>query len=160
MNDTNNENKALNNYFDYLWRRLASDAKEQNIDVSITLDDIKELYKTQNYRCSLTGKEMTYNIPGKRYGNKHRSNISVDRIDPSRGLKPGNITIVRAYVNCYHNEELPPGELINISIKTIIHNLHLYTAEQRSKLLLACLKADCEDNPLSDMLKADYKDNE
>jgi hypothetical protein len=96
-------------------------AKELNIE--ITCDDIKELYKKQNGLCALTGRLMTtdtYMVKG----NQHiinKMNISIDRINSDLGYTKDNIQLVAAIVNRMKTD-LPDSEFIKICSIITEHN--------------------------------------
>jgi hypothetical protein len=73
---------------------------------SISLDDVMSVYNKQEGLCALSGVEMTYN----QFGGKCPSNISIDRIDSSKGYRADNIQLVCSLVNTmkmqYTKEEL------------------------------------------------------
>jgi hypothetical protein len=64
------------------------------------------VYREQGGLCALSGVQMTYN----QFGGKCPSNISIDRIDSTKGYELGNIQLVCALVNTmkmqYTKEEL------------------------------------------------------
>lgn len=72
----------------------------------ITIADMVSLYEKQRGLCAISGVEMTYN----QNGGKCPSNISIDRIDSSRGYDLDNVQLVCALVNTmkmqYSKEEL------------------------------------------------------
>lgn len=61
----------------------------------LTLNDLVDLYDTQNGLCAITGLEMT-SLNGS--GNV-QTNVSIDRIDSSRGYDIYNIQLVQCRVN-------------------------------------------------------------
>ncbi|QKF94337.1 hypothetical protein QKU48_gp0879 [Fadolivirus algeromassiliense] len=85
-----------------LFKDLKSNAKKRDIQVNITLDDIKQLYIKQNGKCAITGKQMTYQAVERGNNNQHilnKWNISVDRTNSSKGYTLDNIRLVCAIVN-------------------------------------------------------------
>jgi hypothetical protein len=63
--------------------------KECNLDIGYLLD----LYEKQNGLCNLSGVKMTYE-----YGKK-ATNISIDRINNSKGYLKGNVQLVCYFAN-------------------------------------------------------------
>jgi hypothetical protein len=77
----------------FLWINLCRGAKDRNFVVSLTIDDIWNLYIKQNKKCELTGWDIEFS-------RKRRLNTaSVDRIDSSKGYTKDNIQIVHKRVN-------------------------------------------------------------
>lgn len=74
------------------WRWLSARdrSKRQNIDFSISIDDIKDLWAKQNGICALSGINMTYELQNGRTP----TNVSIDKIDRTKGYVPGNIQLV------------------------------------------------------------------
>lgn len=65
-------------------------AKSKNIYFDITKEDLLNLWDKQNGKCALTGLDMTYD----RYKGRIYTNVSVDRIDSSKGYTKDNIQLV------------------------------------------------------------------
>lgn len=55
---------------------------------------LKELYKSQNGKCAVTGLPMELDI-----GNKNENKCSLDRINSNRGYFPGNVHLTVWWVN-------------------------------------------------------------
>ena len=89
----------INKLFLSLKHNTASRSKKLSIE--ITENDIKELYEKQKGLCALTGIKMTHlayqNDISNRKINNH--NISVDRINSSKGYTKDNVQLVCAAVN-------------------------------------------------------------
>lgn len=92
--------------FDGYTNKLYLDAKQNNkkrakdLDFTITEKDIRELYKKQDGKCNLSGKKMTH--IGYQDSNKQKINnwnISVDRIDSTKGYMKDNVQLVCAIIN-------------------------------------------------------------
>lgn len=90
--------------------------------LAITVDDLIALWHAQQGRCAVTGRPMTH-IQGR---GRLPTNVSVDRIDPTKGYSPDNIQLVCVAVNLMkasltmaelkdwcravlHGDDLPPS---------------------------------------------------
>jgi len=114
---------TFNGFIKNLFKDLKYNAKNRNIPVEITLEDIKELYEQQNHKCALTDKIMTYEAM-ERINNQHiinKWNISIDRIDSKKGYTKDNIQLICAIVNRY-KMHLSQEELMTITKKLVEHN--------------------------------------
>lgn len=74
------------------WRILSAKdrAKKLNIEFNLTLDYIKDLWNKQNGRCALSNIEMTFLLKEGRVP----TNVSIDRIDRTKGYIEGNVQLV------------------------------------------------------------------
>lgn len=73
---------------------------QKNRRKNLSIDYVMGIYESQEGKCALSGELMTYvrgqgNVP---------TNISIDRIDSSRGYVEGNIQLVCRAVNMIKNE--------------------------------------------------------
>lgn len=74
--------------------------RAKNLELSITSDDIKELYYQQEGKCKLSGIKMTHiGYQGNDAHKLNKWNISVDRIDSSKGYTKDNIQLLCGIVN-------------------------------------------------------------
>jgi hypothetical protein len=78
--------------------------RAKDLAINITIDNIKDQFTKQKGLCALTGKTLTYSYmkENAHQGNcqlKYRWNISVDRIDSSKGYDKDNIQLVGAIIN-------------------------------------------------------------
>ncbi len=85
-----------------------NNAKSRNLEFSITIQDIEEVYEKQNFKCALSGIDVVFNTtqtngPGEKYKNGRlkpfKGNASIDRRDNTKGYVKNNIQIVDKYVN-------------------------------------------------------------
>jgi hypothetical protein len=77
------------------FNKLKSDAKKRNLEFSISIEEIWELFIEQKRKCALSGVELTFGT-----GKFDRSaNASLDRIDSSKGYIKGNIHWVDKRIN-------------------------------------------------------------
>lgn len=75
---------------------LKSGAKRRNLNFNIKKEDILELYSKQKYSCKLTGVYIHRNYKTEF---KEANNLSVDRIDSSKGYQLDNIQLIDKRVN-------------------------------------------------------------
>ena len=67
---------------------------------ALDLDYLVAIHESQQGRCALTGFEMSHEIGNGRAW----ANISIDRIDPTKGYERGNVRLVCAAVNLMRND--------------------------------------------------------
>lgn len=70
-------------------------AKTRNLEFSITIEEIWELFLEQNRKCALTGLNISFS-------SKHKlkdGTASLDRIDSSKGYIKGNVQWVHKTIN-------------------------------------------------------------
>lgn len=89
------QTENLGYYLRNILNGIKTRGRKNNIEVSITLEDLLEQYKNQNGFCNLTNIKLTSFI------NKGKipTNISVDRIDPKLNYTKDNIQLVCSRVN-------------------------------------------------------------
>lgn len=73
----------------------SSSIKRRNLQFDLDYKFLYELYKKQEGKCAISGLPMTYNVGHGR--NYH--NISIDRIDSTKGYTKDNVQLVCAQVN-------------------------------------------------------------
>ena len=96
--------------------------RAKKLEFDITKDDIKTLYHAQNGLCALTGKPLThYAYRSDNSQTKNYWNISVDRIDPSKGYVRDNIQIVGVIVNIMKTD-LSDEEFLLLVRDIVMHN--------------------------------------
>lgn len=98
--------------------RVKNSKKVNILDSDLTKDDLVNLFKKQEGNCAISGIKMTY-VTGKRTG-MIPDNISVDRIDSSKGYTRDNIQLVCSIVNIMKSN-LPLNKLVYYC-KQIIQN--------------------------------------
>ena len=76
-----------------LFRSAKHRAKIRKIDFTISYEDLLECWKKQDGKCYYTNVPLTFNIP---WG---RSEVSIDRVDPSAGYVAGNIVLSSFIMN-------------------------------------------------------------
>jgi hypothetical protein len=77
----------------YIWINLIRGAKDRNLEVTIDIQDIWNLFLKQNKKCALTNWDVVFDQ------RKTLTTASVDRIDSSKGYTLDNIQIVHKKVN-------------------------------------------------------------
>jgi hypothetical protein len=113
---------TFDGFIKMLYNDLKQNAKNRNIKVEITIDDIKRLYEKQTGLCALSMFRMTYNKqPNDSLTHiNNKLNISVDRIDSSKNYIINNIQLVCAIVNII-KYNLNTDEFIDICKKISKH---------------------------------------
>ena len=94
----------MKNYIKLMLKNAKYNAKRKTKDISvkITVQDIINLYDKQNGLCALTGIEMKHEIKitiDKKQHIVNRFNMSIDRIDPSKGYVIDNIQLICSIIN-------------------------------------------------------------
>lgn len=75
-------------------------SKEKNIYNDLTVDYLLYLWERQKGRCALTGIPMTYKF----YEGRVNTNVSVDRIDSTKGYSKDNVQLVCMAANQMKND--------------------------------------------------------
>ena len=75
-------------------------SREKNIYNDLTLDYIMYLWEKQSGKCALTGMQMTYKF----YEGRVNSNVSIDRIDSTKGYSKDNVQLVCMAANQMKND--------------------------------------------------------
>lgn len=95
-------NKNYTNNFDSFVRKIYLHARNRSqkrkLEFSIDHDQIKQLWDTQEGRCALSGRRMTWGVATSGIQGNN-DNISIDRIDSSKGYIIENIHLVTARAN-------------------------------------------------------------
>lgn len=72
------------------WHGAKDRATSQGVEFNLTVDYLRSLWKLQNGRCALSNRNMTFIFNSGRVP----TNVSIDRIIPSKGYIMGNIQLV------------------------------------------------------------------
>lgn len=84
---------TLDGYIKYLTSSNKSSSKKRKIEYSLKPDTIKDLYTKQEGNCAVTQEPMTF-------GRKPSlTNISIDRIDNTKGYVINNVQLVCHIIN-------------------------------------------------------------
>lgn len=75
-------------------------SKEKNIYNDLTIDFLMYLWEKQDGKCALTGIPMTYKF----YEGRVNTNLSVDRIDSTKGYSKENVQLVCMAANQMKND--------------------------------------------------------
>lgn len=84
--------------YDYFYAKLHLAKRRQGKrggEFSLTVDDLIELGRSQNWRCALTG--LPFALDGEPWS-RPRS-LTIDRVDNSKGYERGNIRLVLHAIN-------------------------------------------------------------
>lgn len=91
--------KATINKLDYTLKMRLNDskqrAKKRNIYNDIIIEDLYELWNTQNGKCAISGIDLTVES----YNGRVNTNVSIDRIDSTKGYTKSNIQLVCSTIN-------------------------------------------------------------
>ena len=93
-----NKNHAWTGYKDIYGKqylRVKQNAERRNIDFSLSIEDLQELWEVQNKKCVYSGIEL---IPWKK-SEDNNSTMSLDRIDSKIGYIKNNIQWVHKDIN-------------------------------------------------------------
>lgn len=91
-------------------------SKDKNMYTDLTLDYLMYLWEKQKGKCALSGINMTYEF----YKGRVNTNVSVDRIDSTKGYTKDNIQLVTMAANQMKND-LQMDEFISLC-KSVINN--------------------------------------
>lgn len=72
------------------WLGARDRAKSKNIYFDLTKEFLLDLWDKQEGKCALTGLDMTYDM----YNGRTYTNVSIDRIDVSKGYTKDNVQLV------------------------------------------------------------------
>ena len=81
-----------------LWGEARERAQKRNLEFSLEPDYLRQLWDQQEGRCALSGRSMTWSAPVSGITGDN-DNLSMDRIDSSRGYIPENVHLVTARIN-------------------------------------------------------------
>ena len=94
VGEKSNSWKGCGNITGHYFAHIKGQAKIRNLEFNVTVEDLWELYQSQNGKCKLTGLSIDLFIDR----NKIRT-ASLDRIDNSRGYIIGNIQWLHKDIN-------------------------------------------------------------
>jgi len=97
---------------------LRRGAKERNLEFSITIEEIWDLFQKQNGRCSLSGVELNFNSERKIYD----GNASLDRINSEIGYTISNVQWVDKDIN-FAKQSLTNEYFLAMIEKIYLHSI-------------------------------------
>lgn len=127
---------TLDNFIKKIFLNLKHNTKKRSkdLDIQITIQDIKDLYNKQNGKCALSNIKMTH-IAYNTVGNQHtinKWNISIDRIDSTKGYTPDNIQLICTIINRMKSD-MDDTELVLLANKVSIYNVDKIKQINKSK---------------------------
>jgi len=84
------------------WGNILVKAKERNLEVCLTMEEVWDLFLAQQGRCALTGIPLKMDPENKR--STRGDTASLDQIDSTKGYIPGNVQWVHMGVNLMKNK--------------------------------------------------------
>lgn len=92
--EENIEDNDFGKFLDYKLSNTKNNAEQRNLDCDIKKEDIIEIYKKQKGKCVFTKNKLTFDRKSTR-----KSDLSIDRIDSTKGYTNTNIQLVENRVN-------------------------------------------------------------
>lgn len=77
-------------------------AKKRNLEFSITVDDLWDLFLAQKGKCAISGMDI-FLTPGTKRG--HPTSASLDRINSTKGYALNNVQWVHKHINIMKNSQ-------------------------------------------------------
>lgn len=108
--------KKLAKCLRWRWLSARERSKSHNIDFSLTLEDIENLWIAQDGTCALSGVKMTYELQNGRTP----TNVSIDKIDRTKGYVTGNVQLVCMACNQIKSD-LSEDEMYQFCKKIVEH---------------------------------------
>lgn len=99
-NRLTDNNKALIYKLKQALKGTQRRSKVKNCYTDLTYEYLRYLWDKQNGKCALTGIDMTYTF----YEGRINTNLSVDRIDSTKGYTKDNVQLVCMAVNQMKND--------------------------------------------------------
>ena len=110
------DDKKLAKCLRWRWLSARDRSKSHNIDFSLTLEEIENLWIVQNGTCALSGIQMTYELQNGRTP----TNVSIDKIDRTKGYVTGNVQLVCMACN-QMKSDLSEEEMYQFCKKIVEH---------------------------------------
>jgi hypothetical protein len=115
-----------------LLRNARKNAKARDLEITLTLDDLKDLAELSQGRCMLTGIPFEHGAEGRlKESTTRRKRVwapSLDRIDSAAGYVPGNVRLVCMAVNAALQEF---GDAVLMRIASALVERHALTPARR-----------------------------
>jgi len=161
---SNNKVKIDKDLHTYLVKTLADtrcNLKKRNkkLDINIDLDFLKELYIKQNGLCAYTKQPLTHIMNTKDQKTRHiinEWNISIDRIDSTKGYTKDNICLVGCRINRM-KIDMTNNEFYNIC-KDIYINMPVDELLEMSKMIIK--QKNNKKNKKNNKIKKDLLDDD
>jgi len=77
------------------FKAFKSSATDRSLEFSVSIEDVWQVFESQDFSCALTGWPVGWN----ENGHHQASTASIDRIDSGKGYTVDNIQIVHKHVN-------------------------------------------------------------
>lgn len=110
------DSKKLVKCLRWRWLGARDRSKRHTVDFSLSLEELENLWQEQNGTCALSGIKMTYELQNGRTP----TNVSIDRIDQSKGYTAGNIQLVCMACNQIKSD-LSEEEMYHFCKKIVEH---------------------------------------
>lgn len=94
------------------YKYLQNLATRRSIDFLLSREYLEELLAVQNFKCKLSGDQLTFGRSGKYYDSANY-NISLDRVDSSKAYVVGNVQWVTKNIN-FMKRTLSNTDFINL----------------------------------------------
>ena len=90
-----------NGFWVGMWNNIVGGAKDRGLELSITKEDVQQLWASQKGLCAVTGLPMEKVRAAKTTRNRYKNlyKASLDRIDSELGYTKENVRMVCAHVN-------------------------------------------------------------
>ena len=132
INNISLHQKFINSFSRYITKLYLGIKKTtKNIQLSITENDIKDLYTEQEGKCKLSGKQMTHiDYQGIDVNEITKWNISISKIDPTKYYTKDNIQLICNVVNTIKNN------MVNDELLLLCDNIAKTNKIQINKFIL------------------------
>jgi hypothetical protein len=97
---------------------LQHSAKNRGLEFNLTLNELWEIFSTQDGKCALSGLEIRFHKPGEKFTTQ---TASVDRIDSNLGYIKSNIRWVHKDIN-YMKMDLSDERFLYLCHQILQHN--------------------------------------
>ena len=98
------------------WNYTMRNARQRNIEVSITIQDAWDLYLLQNSKCALSGTKISFG-----QSNYDETTASLDRINPRLGYTIDNVQWVHKQIN-FCKQRLTNVEFLKMCQQVVCHH--------------------------------------
>lgn len=95
---------------------IGSNARQRNIQVEVTIEELWQLYQNQNNKCALSGRKINFSN-----GISHSTTASLDRKDPMKGYVIDNVWWVHIDIN-FAKQSLSTQQFIELCTDVVEYN--------------------------------------